>query len=419
MGVPFRIPNDGMRTLAGHEAAGCSRARSRSHDLHILPLVVAAEVQRPPLNMMSCAPILSRSSGGRRRSRRSGTTSGRAICLNRETSSSVTCSPSRQAMPPICVVRHEPVFGPDAVGVEPAPDPPRQRHGVGEVEEHHASPNSCQGDRCMNSTFTDSRSRARRQETGRARNRAAAPRPGQQRVLLPPPSSGRVGKRAQVGDQEPHAEEQQHVRQEQHADHDWTDRQYNAGTDLVRKVTGLRHITRRRRSRPRLRGELGTTMRGGPLCRVLDPDVADRSGSKQMPAARLVGALGAEQHALAAGDEPLRVVGGIAADHADGERLGDVFGDRQQLRHRLERLAEVVLVEPGDDDALALSASVLQTIGSSRSKNCPSSIPTTSVSGRHGLQQPARARDGPRRRGGCRCGRSMYSVGVAVYRARA
>jgi hypothetical protein len=43
----------------------------------------------------------------------------------------------------------------------------------------------------------------------------------------------------------------------------------------------------------------------------------------------------------------------IAADHADGERLGDVLGNRQQLRHRLERTAEVVLIEAGDDDALA------------------------------------------------------------------
>ena len=35
------------------------------------------------------------------------------------------------------------------------------------------------------------------------------------------------------------------------------------------------------------------------------------------------------------------------------QRLGDVFGDRQQLRHRLERPAEIVLIQPGDDDALA------------------------------------------------------------------
>jgi hypothetical protein len=35
-------------------------------------------------------------------------------------------------------------------------------------------------------------------------------------------------------------------------------------------------------------------------------------------------------------------------------RLGDVLRDRQQLRHRLEWLAEIILIEAGDDHALAL-----------------------------------------------------------------
>ena len=52
--------------------------------------------------------------------------------------------------------------------------------------------------------------------------------------------------------------------------------------------------------------------------------------------------------------EALGVVGGLAADDADGERLGDVLGDGEQLGHRLERLAEIVLIEPRDDDAPAL-----------------------------------------------------------------
>ena len=69
--------------------------------------------------------------------------------------------------------------------------------------------------------------------------------------------------------------------------------------------------------------------------------------------ARLVRALRAEQHAIAARHETLRVVGRIAAHHADRQRLGDVLRDREQLRHRLERLAEIVLVESGHDDAFA------------------------------------------------------------------
>src|SRR5438094_323020 len=40
-------------------------------------------------------------------------------------------------------------------------------------------------------------------------------------------------------------------------------------------------------------------------------------------------------------------------DDADGERLGDVFGNREQLRHRLEGTPEIILIEAGDDDPLA------------------------------------------------------------------
>ena len=71
-------------------------------------------------------------------------------------------------------------------------------------------------------------------------------------------------------------------------------------------------------------------------------------------AARLVSALRADEHALAAGDKALRVIGRGAAHHADGQGLGDVFGDGEELRHRLERLSEVVLIEPGHDDAFSL-----------------------------------------------------------------
>ena len=117
------------------------------------------------------------------------------------------------------------------------------------------------------------------------------------------------------------------------------------------------------------------------------------------PAARLVHPVRAEQHAVAAGDEPLRVIGRVAAHHADGVGLGDVLGDRQQLRHRLERLAQIVLVEPGDDHAHALIGQRVADIGSSWSKNCPSSMPTTSVSGStasSSSRDPSTARDSMR-----------------------
>src|SRR4051794_5620803 len=71
-------------------------------------------------------------------------------------------------------------------------------------------------------------------------------------------------------------------------------------------------------------------------------------------AARFVGALGAYEHAFAARNKALGVVGRRTADHADSERLGDVFGNREQLGHGFEGFAQVVLIEARDDDALAL-----------------------------------------------------------------
>src|SRR5262249_25491949 len=71
-------------------------------------------------------------------------------------------------------------------------------------------------------------------------------------------------------------------------------------------------------------------------------------------ASGLVRALSSDEHSFIARDEPLRMIRRSAADHADGQRLRDVLRNRQQLRHWIERLAQVVLVEPGDDDSLAL-----------------------------------------------------------------
>src|SRR5689334_4126951 len=77
-------------------------------------------------------------------------------------------------------------------------------------------------------------------------------------------------------------------------------------------------------------------------------------GVEAVPAARLVEPARANQHAFAARDQPLGMVRGIAANHADRECLRDVFGDGQQLRHRLERPPEVILVQTGNDDPLAV-----------------------------------------------------------------
>ena len=49
------------------------------------------------------------------------------------------------------------------------------------------------------------------------------------------------------------------------------------------------------------------------------------------------------------------MVGRVAADHANGQRLGDVLRDGQQLRHRLERTTEIVLIETGHDHIVSHS----------------------------------------------------------------
>jgi len=52
-------------------------------------------------------------------------------------------------------------------------------------------------------------------------------------------------------------------------------------------------------------------------------------------------------------DEALRVLRRVAALHADGERLGDLVGHGEQLGHGMEWPAEIIGVEPGDQDTLA------------------------------------------------------------------
>ena len=70
------------------------------------------------------------------------------------------------------------------------------------------------------------------------------------------------------------------------------------------------------------------------------------------PAASLVQLRSADHHAFPPAFLAVGPIRGIAAHHADRERLRDVLGDREQLRHGLERFTGVVLVEAGDDDAL-------------------------------------------------------------------
>src|SRR5438270_8089436 len=74
---------------------------------------------------------------------------------------------------------------------------------------------------------------------------------------------------------------------------------------------------------------------------------------KAAAAARLVAVRSADDDLALDLHDALRVVGGLAAADADGVRLGDVLGDGEELRHRLEGLARVVLVESGDDDTKA------------------------------------------------------------------
>ena len=68
-------------------------------------------------------------------------------------------------------------------------------------------------------------------------------------------------------------------------------------------------------------------------------------------AARFVHAASANRHTPFGCKDPLRVIGGLAAADTDSMRLGNVFGDGQQLRHRLKGLARVVLIESGDNHA--------------------------------------------------------------------
>src|SRR5258708_37766616 len=70
-------------------------------------------------------------------------------------------------------------------------------------------------------------------------------------------------------------------------------------------------------------------------------------------AAGLVGAHRSDDDQLLAFDEALSVNRWVATANADGQQLGDFFRDRQKARHRLERAAAIIRVQPGNDNAFA------------------------------------------------------------------
>src|SRR5215472_5561301 len=76
-------------------------------------------------------------------------------------------------------------------------------------------------------------------------------------------------------------------------------------------------------------------------------------GLKAAAAASFIRSHSADDDQLIAFHQALGVNGGIATTNADGQQLGDFFGDGQETRHGLERAPAVVGVQAGDDDALA------------------------------------------------------------------
>ena len=85
-------------------------------------------------------------------------------------------------------------------------------------------------------------------------------------------------------------------------------------------------------------------------------------GVEALAAERLVDVGLAELDKLRACGETVGVVGELAAFDADGMDLLDILGDGHQERHRAERLAEIVGVKAGDDDAHALVGKCLDDL---------------------------------------------------------
>jgi hypothetical protein len=102
-------------------------------------------------------------------------------------------------------------------------------------------------------------------------------------------------------------------------------------------------------------GITGLTSTGGLRTwgRELQKRLFRHARLKAAPAARLVHSAGAHYDQVVRLHQPLGMLGGIAAAHADGQRFGDRFGQAQQFRHGRKRAAHVVGIQAGDEHLLS------------------------------------------------------------------
>ena len=113
------------------------------------------------------------------------------------------------------------------------------------------------------------------------------------------------------------------------------------GTD-TEKLTPLRS-SRRANSSPYVRTNVAALSYSSLFLRRFEA----------VAASGLIRAFSADDDAFVRIGRTLRAVSRIAADHAYGKRLRDVFGNGHQCGHRFERLSPVILVEARNNDAFA------------------------------------------------------------------
>ena len=81
-----------------------------------------------------------------------------------------------------------------------------------------------------------------------------------------------------------------------------------------------------------------------------------------MTAPCFIHVFGAHDNAFVRLRGALCAVGRIPANDTDCKGLRDVLGDCEKLRHRLERLAPIVLVESGNDHAFSSVCKLLADV---------------------------------------------------------